>query len=349
MINFYPGPSQLYESVGKYYQEGFQSGIFSMNHRSEDFMQLSAATKQLLKQKLAIPADYEMVFISSATEAWEIIAQSFVSTKSFHYYNGAFGEKWFEYTRKIIPNSEGTSFKADDSPSIESLPQAELIALTHNETSNGTELPIAFQQAVRAQFTDSLIAYDATSSMGGRTLEWTLGDIWFASVQKCFGLPPGLAIMVCSPKAIDKALSIGDDTYYNSFPFVLQNGRKEQTHYTPNIPAIYLLNRVMNAVDPIEKINTTLTTRFEQFWSNVKNISPLTTNQEVLSRTVFCIAAGKVRLTDLKQAAKAQNILLGNGYGPYKESTFRVANFPAISDENFQKLIDFLNYFSTRY
>jgi phosphoserine aminotransferase len=33
---------------------------------------------------------------------------------------------------------------------------------------------------------------------------------------------------------------------------------------------------------------------------------------------------------------------LGSGYGPLKPTSFRIANFPAITDEEFDRLIDFL-------
>jgi phosphoserine aminotransferase len=52
---------------------------------------------------------------------------------------------------------------------------------------------------------DALIAVDATSSMAGVELDWQSADIWFASVQKCFGLPAGMAVMVCSPRALQYA------------------------------------------------------------------------------------------------------------------------------------------------
>ena len=77
-------------------------------------MEIVEQTLMLLHQKLSIPADYEIYFVSSATEVWEIIAQSLTIGDSLHYYNGAFGEKWFQYTSRIHTQTQGFSFGLED-------------------------------------------------------------------------------------------------------------------------------------------------------------------------------------------------------------------------------------------
>lgn len=103
MISFYPGPSRVHNEIPAYVKDAFKLGIMSINHRSEDFIKMSEKTVKLLKEKLNIPKSYTIFFTSSATECWEIIAQSLVSDKSYHLYNGAFGQKWFDYTKRIHP------------------------------------------------------------------------------------------------------------------------------------------------------------------------------------------------------------------------------------------------------
>lgn len=349
MINFYPGPSKLYPEIGAYLQKAFESGILEMNHRSEAFMGLFADTKELLKEKLSIPDEYEIVLVSSATECWEIVSQSFVTNSSFHFYNGAFGEKWFDYAQRIHSASKGMAFGVEELPSLNQIPiQSELLALTHNETSNGTALPENFQQKIRNQFPDSLIAYDATSSMAGYNLKWEYGDIWFASVQKCFGLPPGLAVMVVSPKAVERANTINDLQHYNSFNYILANARKNQTHHTPNISNIFLLNSTLRQRDGVENIYNDLVKRKHDFLDKIQNFPPIQNYislPDLQSDTVFCLQADESLLMDLKNAAAENNILLGNGYGKLKNTTFRIANFPALLQSDFDHLLIFLRSF----
>lgn len=344
--NFYPGPSKIYPQVAGYFQEAMELGILERNHRSKAFQELFSTTKSLLKSKLNIPLDYEIVVVSSATECWEIIAQSFVQKKSFHFFNGAFGEKWWDYTRKIHPEAEKISFRLDENPTFQSINKnAELLAFTHNETSNGTTISERFQQEVRTQFPNSLIAYDATSSMAGYEFNWELGDIWYASVQKCFGLPAGMALMVVSPKAIEFAKEIDESDHYNSFNFILKNAINNQTHHTPNIANVYLLNRLMQNVENISAIYKNLKSRKEHFskeLSRLKKIKSLVKSNEFQSDTVFCLSGGKDVIHKLKKEAEKEGFILGNGYGEWKETTIRIANFPAIPNQHYIDLINFL-------
>jgi phosphoserine aminotransferase len=344
--NFYPGPSKIYPQVAGYFREAIELGVLERNHRSKAFQELFSTTKSLLKSKLNIPLDYEIVIVSSATECWEIIAQSFIKNKSYHFYNGAFGEKWLDYTLKICSKAEGKSFGLDDSIPLQSINRnVDLIALTHNETSNGTSISERVQKEVRTQFPNGLIAYDATSSMGGIELDWELGDIWFASVQKCFGLPAGMALMVVSPKAIDRAEVMDENGHYNSFNFILKNAKSNQTHHTPNIANIYLLNRLMQNIENISAVYQNLKSRKDQFYSNLRKLEklkPLVDLNELQSDTVFCLVGESDIIQKLKEKAEKEGFILGNGYGEWKETTIRIANFPAIPNEDYIDLINFL-------
>ena len=342
---FYPGPSQLYPQVEGYLQDAYRSGILSMNHRSSAFMDLLARTLADMHSKLNIPADYEIYFTSSATECWEIVSQSLVQKSSLHAFNGAFGQKWLEYSGRLHPVF-GHSFGPEESINFEQsehFENAEILCLTHNETSNGTMISADILQKIRQQF-KGLIAVDATSSMAGVAFPWVAGDVWLASVQKCFGLPPGLGVLVASPRAIARAEEIGERNHYNSLLFIRDNFLKNQTPYTPNIPGIYLLGRVMEEVPSIEAVDRQITKRATDFYKflNENSYQILIENQEVRSPTVLAVQAGENFIKNIKAKARKEGILLGNGYGAWKNSTFRIANFPAIPETDFAMLRDFI-------
>ena len=117
-------------------------GVLSINHRSQTCMQITRSAIDLLHQKLHIPADYTIYFVSSATEVWEIIAQSLTQRHSLHLYNGAFGDKWAEYAGRILPQVSRVFYDYEQSIEEILLPDsdADVVCLTHNETSNGTHL-----------------------------------------------------------------------------------------------------------------------------------------------------------------------------------------------------------------
>jgi len=103
MLSFYPGPSKVHPEALDYIRDAFDQGIVSINHRSTRFEALLKDTLEILHDKWNIPTDYTIYFVSSATEAWEIVAQSFIEKQSLHLYNGAFGKNGHITRNKFFP------------------------------------------------------------------------------------------------------------------------------------------------------------------------------------------------------------------------------------------------------
>lgn len=348
MISFYPGPSRVHDEIPKYVKDAFTQGIMSINHRSHDFVSMSEKTIKLLKQKLNIPRNYTVFFTSSATECWEIIAQSVVTDKSYHLYNGSFGQKWFDYTKRIHPFAEPMPFdvneKLDPKKLIFDLKEG-IICITQNETSNGTQVNNAIIRAIKKNNPSYLLAIDATSSMAGIDLNFKSADIWLASVQKCFGLPAGLGLMVCSPQTIERVKTINEKNHYNSLAFMTEMMDKWQTPFTPNVLGIYLLMRVLENMEAIKTTHDLIEERYNKwvnFLKNRKNIRHFVNEEAVQSYTVIPVTADEQIVAAIKKNAKKEGILLGEGYGNYKPVTFRIANFPALKEKEIKTLMKFL-------
>lgn len=348
MISFYPGPSRVHDEIPTYVKDGFKEGILSINHRSEEFMNISKKTILLLREKLSIPKNYSVFFTSSATECWEIIAQSAVKDKSYHLYNGAFGQKWFEYTRRLRPAAEGISFALNEKPDPKRLGVMEensMICITQNETSNGTQVSNAIIKSIKKNYPTCFLAIDATSSMAGINLDFKAADIWFASVQKCFGLPAGLGLLICSPRAIQHSETISERGHYNSITFMSEMMAKWQTPFTPNVLAIYLLMRVLENSSTINDVHQKVLDRYEawiNFLSKRKSIAHLIKTKALRSYTVIPVTGSFEIVEEIKSKAKLKGLLLGEGYGEWKPTTFRIANFPALKKKEIRTLMTFL-------
>lgn len=359
MISFYPGPSKLFPEVSQYLQEAFDSGILSVNHRSSEFIEVSKTAVSLLKEKFEIPESYSVFFVSSATECWEIIAQSFASLNFWHFYNGAFGEKWFEYNNRLnnlefSPKSNfqkvnGSKFSCQEEiPSNSILTAMDVLCLTHNETSNGTHISSEKLTELKNIYNNSIIAVDATSSLGGIFIDFSLADIWFASVQKCLGLPAGMAVLVCSPNAVKKALELNHRKHYNDLAFIFEKMKDWQTTHTPNVLNVFLLKKVLEKSSTIRSIHEQSLERAKDYYSYFTTLGllkPLIENEKVRSNTVVAVEGGASIIDQLKKEAKQSGILLGNGYGEWAKTTFRIANFPAIQEKEITVLKEFLQKF----
>ncbi len=349
MVSFYPGPSRVHDEIPRYVKDAARLGIMSINHRSEEFVAISKKTIALLKQKLGIPKTYTVFFTSSATECWEIIAQSWITDKSYHFYNGSFGQKWFDYTHRIKPGASANPYDREEALDPSTLifeGAGSIICLTQNETSNGTQVSNNAIAAIKKNNPNHLIAIDATSSMAGIILDFKSADIWFASIQKCFGMPAGLGLMICSPHAISRAKEINNTHYYNSVVFMDAMMEKWQTPYTPNVLSIYLLMRVLEKMRPIREVHKITLNRYKEwssFFQKSNTLKLLIKNKLVHSYTVLPIEGQPESISKIKQKAKKNGFLLGEGYGDLKSTTFRIANFPAIKETEIKKLIRFFS------
>ncbi|MEM7549989.1 MAG: aminotransferase class V-fold PLP-dependent enzyme [Bacteroidota bacterium] len=350
-ISFYPGPSKIYDRIPKYVIDGYRKRIFSVNHRSPEFQDLYQKTSAIFKKRLNVPDDYSLFFASSATECWEIIAQSLIKKGSYHFYNGAFGKKWFQQTTALGCRSKSLEFDINSEIPVSEaeIGQEDFICVTQNETSNGTQVSSRKIEELKSLFPEKFIAADATSSMAGVRMPWNSADFWYASVQKCFGLPSGMAVIVASNRLIEYALQNDDSVHYNRFSSIVENGRKWQTTHTPNILDIYLLYRSLQDAPKIKNTEDKLLKRKSRIEAAIKAIDSLdflVENQNTRSHTVLTVKAENEVIETVNEKAREKGLIFGNGYGEWKSNTFRLANFPALRDSEIDKLINFFDTLS---
>jgi phosphoserine aminotransferase len=151
-----------------------------------------------------------------------------------------------------------------------------------------------------------------------------------------------LAVLVCSPRALAKAASFADTRYYNSLLTIAKHGEQNQNSYTPNVLAIYALGHHLALCPPVAESSQALQVRSNKYYEFVANhplLTPLVERTASQSPTVLAVKASPEALARLKAAALAQNMQLGNGYGVWKETTFRIANFPAYTEDDQNRLL----------
>jgi len=350
IVNFTPGPSQLYFTVEDHVRAAFREGIPSLSHRTREFEIISKHASEGVKELLGIPTDFHVFFTSSATEIWERSIQNLVGSKSLHFVNGAFSKKYYEIAGQLGKSPTQIEMPAGDGFSI--VPpiqdEIELIALTHNETSTGASLPMSFINQFREQYPDALIAVDAVSSLPYPQFDFSKIDTLFFSVQKGFGLPAGLGVWIVNDRCIarseallKKGLSIGS---YHNLPTLLQFSKKNQTPETPNVLSIYLLGKVVEdflrrGIQIIRKETEYKAAILYQALSVHSQATPLVKDKIHQSTTVI-VAQTDVHTSLITQRLALAGMQAGDGYGDKKATQLRFANFPAHSKELYEKLVD---------
>lgn len=349
--NFTPGPSQLFYTVEDHMRTAFREGIPSLSHRTKKFESIYASTAEGLKSLLGLPGNFHVYFTGSATEIWERIIQNLVEDESFHLVNGSFSKRFFEVACQLDRKAEkkevaaGQGFLEVDVPG-----NPELIAVTHNETSTGVTTPLALIRDLREKNPGSLIAVDAVSSLPYPEFDYTLIDSVFFSVQKAFGLPAGLGVWLVNDRCIAKAesmlskgISIGS---YHTIPSLHTHALKNQTPETPNVLSIFLLSKVVEdmlrrGISTIRKETEYKATLLYQELEAHPLLGPFVKERSLQSKTVIVADCGDhtSKVTTLLQS---RGLHPGDGYGPFKKSQLRFANFPTHSKEQFELLADTL-------
>lgn len=343
-ITFNPGPSQISAATKKDIQKAIQSRILEISHRSKDFDAFSEATIKNLRHFLQIPDEYHVFYTSSATEAMELAIRHCVEKKSFHFTNGNFSEYFAQIGTAL--GKEALTDKAEwgtqNNFSDAKIPKdAELITITANETSTGVMCNDQDIATIRKRYPEQLLAVDITSNGGVVAYMIKNADIWLFSVQKAFGLPAGLGILILSPRAYERA------RYYTGI-FSVQNmeskmKEKYETVQTPNVLNIYLLGKQLerwNATGGIftkEKETNEKARIIYNFFAE-QNYQFFVKEPRHRSTSVITIAADARQIQKLHEACKQEGIILGKGYGKIKENTFRISNFPAITKDDVQAL-----------
>jgi phosphoserine aminotransferase len=373
---FTPGPAELYPTVPTHIQTAIAEQIGSISHRSQKFRDIYKFTATQLRTLMNIPDSHAILFTGSATEVWERMLMNTVEHESFHLVNGSFSQKFYEFSTQLHkyahkfekPFGEGFSYDDFIKPATEKAlgkknaqeheskvriaDYAELVCITHNETSSGVKMPVVDIHQLKRSYSDKLFCVDMVSSAPYPDFNWELIDSAFFSVQKAFGLPAGLGVWIANHKCLDKAkrmkLHEGTIGTYHSLPSLWKNYEKFETPETPNVWNIFLLGKVaedMNnkGVDTIRKETEQKAKMLYDFASKNNRFEVFVKNPAHRSQTVVVLNVEKP--ADLIAQVKANsNMVIGGGYGDFKNSQIRIANFPAVSIEQVEALIEQLKY-----
>ena len=352
-IYFTPGPSELYPTVRQHMMTALDEKIGVISHRSKKFEEVYKTASDNLRTLLALPENYQILFLASATEIWERIIQNCVEKKSFHCVNGSFSKRFYEFAAELGREAykEEASFGKGFYPADINVPaDAEIVCLTHNETSSGVSMPVEDINTFRDKNQNALIFVDVVSSLPYPKFDWSKIDSVFFSVQKCFGLPAGLGVWILNERVIEKSKtllakgkSIGT---YHTIPSMLEKARVNQTPETPNAMNIFLLGKVTSdmltiGADSIRKQTEEKAALINNYIATSKVFSFGVEDSRLRSMTTI-VANTSMLPADVNKVLEPFNMAVGAGYGSKKDTQIRIANFPAHSLEHVQTLVKVL-------
>jgi aspartate aminotransferase-like enzyme len=309
------------------------------SHRSKEYLELHYDTVKTL-QKFISTKNEIFLFSSTGTGFMEASVRNCVRKKMICCINGSFGERFAEVAEsngvtvvKLAPTLGEPISAAELDKVLKDHPDAEAVAMTHNETSVGLINPLKELTTVVRKY-GKLIFVDAVSSMGGTDINVDeLGiDVCFSSSQKCFGVPPGLGMGSVSERALGLSAEATNKGWY--FDFKVWEEDQKKGHGTPVTSVIPQIAGLNAALKMIERNGgkqwyfNLYKERNQKIRQGIEKLGlstfPKKGNE---SPTVNCINAPKnMEGGVVYQKMRDNGFELAEGYGSIKKKTFRIGN-----------------------
>lgn len=352
IASFNTGPADLAPGLETAAAEIAASGLLALSHRGSEVKDVVAHALSETRRALGVPDDHAIVTQPSATASMELVLRNLVGDRSAHFVGGAFGKRFADSSAMIGLDAHRLEHEWSRAPDLDApLPEdLELLSVTHNETSTGLLWPADALARLRARLDaerpDTLLAIDATSSLGGVPVDFRVADIWFASVQKALGLPAGLALVIAGPRALERARTRGAERRvapWQDLPVMAEKAETGQTFDTPNIFGLALLGRAMEGHDARSAAGhcCALTGMVNDAVSSGRLAAEFFVEEEAWrSATVHNLVVAE----PAKMVARARKagFVVGSGYRNLKDRCIRIATFPAHRSAHLEGLLGVL-------
>ena len=346
---FIPGPIDVKQDVLE------QMTKPMIGHRSKEASILQRSISEKL-QKVFYTKEQILLSTSSGSGLMEGAIRSCTRKKAAVFSVGAFGDRWYKMAvSNNVPADKfsvepGEATRPEMVDEVLATGEYDLITITHNETSTGVMNPVQEISKVMKKYPKVIWCLDAVSSMAGTKIEVDkLGvDICITSTQKCFGLPPGMAIASMSKKAVEAAKQVKYRGLYLDLLEIYECIQKKDHQYpsTPVIPIMYAMNYQLDKM-----LAEGLENRFARHlqmaeyvraWAK-KNFEHLP-KKGYVSNTLTTIKNTKnISVSELNKELGNRGFAISNGYGDLKEKTFRISHMGDYTLDDVRDLIKNIN------
>jgi aspartate aminotransferase-like enzyme len=174
---------------------------------------------------------------------------------------------------------------------------------------------------------------DTVSSLGGAKVEVDrLGiDVCIASTQKALALPPGMAVVSVSQRALEHGKLVKHRGWYLDLLELYKyiETKDHQYHATPSLSHMFALNFQLDRIlaEGLDKrfARHTEMALFTRAWA--KKQFALFPEERYASLTLTTITNTRaINVAGLNSELGKMGMQISNGYGDLKEKTFRIAH-----------------------
>ncbi len=336
---FTPGPTPVPESVMLRMAEPI------IHHRNPEFQEILTRvnldlqyvfqTKQpVLTLTCSGTGGVEATFVSLFSQGETVIVVN----------NGKFGERWVKMPQAFGLNVVevkipwGKAIQPDQMLDIlKKTPTAKAVYLVHSETSTGTSTDVKTMSSIIRENSNALVCVDGITAVGAHEMrfdDWGI-DVCVTGSQKGLMIPPGLAFVALSQRAIKSIESAKLPRFYFDLRKALKSYEKNDTPWTP---AVSLVIGVDAALQMIKSEG------IEHVWARHKRLAAaLRAGMEAMGMKLFSESPSNavtpvwvpeaVEWKSFNKTLKIDNgITIAGGQDDYTGKIFRVSHLGYYDD-----------------
>ena len=343
---FTPGPvemSPIAESVGVGQLPYFRTASFS---------KLTKECESLLLALSSAPQNSRIVFLAaSGTGAMDAAIANLIQDDDISTVinAGGFGQRFVDILSHYGFRSSSVDIEDGESCST----SMGKIKVEHNliynlhETTTGALHDIEFLSE-RSKNIPGVHIVDAISSFlcDDINMERHNIDALILSSQKALALPPGLSMIILSPKAIARINKLTSKSYYFDLKEYLINGERGQTPYTPAVSIMMQLHARLQE----------LSSKGYSFWVNECRVQAVHFREEIKSscfslfanapsNAVTALSCKKCKYTAIEvvQKLEEKGLLVTPNGGNLANIVFRVGHMGCLNVGSYDELIESIN------
>ncbi len=352
VYNFSAGPAMLPEEVLQQAREelldwrGSGMSVMEMSHRGKEFMSIAAQAEASLRELMAIPDHYKVLFLQGgASSQFAMVPLNLLGGKGRADYvdTGSWSKKAISEARRYceVNIACATEYRAPSQDELQLDPDAAYLHYTPNETIAGVEFPYIPDAG------EVPLVADMSSTILSRPLDVSRFGVIYAGAQKNIG-PAGLTVVIVREDLLGEPRS-GTPTMF-SYRIHAENG---SMYNTPPTYAWYLAGLVFDwikrkgGLEAMARINRR---KAEKLYAAIDGSdfyhNPVDRGSRSWMNVPFTLADPSLDDTFLAEAKKHGLVTLK---GHRSVGGMRASIYNAMPEEGVDALVAFMAAFEKRY
>ena len=246
MMLFTPGPTPVPEDIR------FAMSQETIHHRTKEFEEIFKNARENLNK---IVQSEEIIFLaSSGSGALEASVINFCKNKALVINAGKFGDRFSKIVKSYNKELVELKYEWNTPASVEDVKKAltehsdiDTICIQISESAGGLRHPVEEIAKLAKEINKNItIIADGITALLVEPIDVTNIDVLISGSQKALMLPPGLALLALSKKAVDDLESNGGAGFYFNLATELKKQKQNTTAWTAPTTLIIGLKAVLD-------------------------------------------------------------------------------------------------------